>query len=266
MLWSLLQEKLEREDLLLKKVGKIALAICYSNKDQQTIKFIIEKFSGFLCPEDFTKALYSKDDNWPFDVLCRLTRSAKSETFGIFWSLLQDNISEKDLKLVFLTKERLRIMYFNMNAFVASAYYKDKSMIEIGIKTARSLLCVEDFVKALKSEDENWIIDILCRHANFSESDVFKMFWSYLLENLNEAELKSVFLQKNRKGINAFMASAQNPNKATIEFIINLATIFYKAEDFTKALAPESDKWVVQVLCEYVETTETASFEKLWSF
>lgn len=269
--WSILDQVLNKDQqklalLQLRKIGFNAISICPANKDQKTVKFIIEIAKKLFFPDDFTTALKSGDGNWLAETLCRFARVAKSEAFRMFWSMIENNLtSTEDQKTLFLQKDRREFMGAFLNAFMASAHNPDKYTIGLVVDIANKLFEPDDFAKALTSEDQNWLVYILCQHANFSDFNVFDMFWSLLDRKLNKEDQKFALLQKDENEQNALSVSAYNEDTSTIKCVINAAKSLFDAKDFEEVLLSDGPNWIADCLCEYVATADPEIFDMLWS-
>lgn len=161
MFWLFLQEYLDRLGQTLpffqkNRQGLNAFTSLAQNKDKLTIKFFIKQARRLITFLDFDKDVRFINESWIVDTLCHFAGVADFEAFELFWSFVQENLYENKQKVILLQKKPN-----GLNALMSSACNQDLSTIEFIMNIARELLVLEDFTEALRSEDQNWVVETL---------------------------------------------------------------------------------------------------------
>lgn len=266
MFWSWLSENLtkyQRKIILLQKKQYSMNSIMSStrSKHKMAVETVFNMAKRLVGSDELAWLQNSEDNNWLVDYSRRYAFLGESEAFGMVWSSLHENFEQNDQNLLTAQKKKN-----GTNALMSAAENKDQFTAELVIEAARGILGFEDFSAAVNSEDENWVVDALCRYALLAESKAFEKFWLFMCEKVGKDVQKSMLLKKKINGINALMASAENRDKSTVKLVINAARNLMTFDDFTTALESEDQNWIVDTLGRYSLLSDAEAFEIFWSF
>lgn len=268
--WKLLQEKTSREAqksvLLMQKRGNefFLLARAAANKDKATIEFVINKTRNLFSSNDFLTAARSKNNNWVGFALRSFLVHTKSESVEMFWSLVQENLSKNDQKLIILNGDK------NGHNFLMCAVATDDndtegemSRFKIILNIAENVLTPDDFSKAVEAGGESWLVKTLCVFARFADHEAFSLFWSFLIGNLSKRDQKKLFLQK---GSDILKSCSRSEKCLTVKFILDTFKDLFESDNVALALKSLNENWVLDTFNHFVLNAETDVFMVFWSF
>lgn len=237
------------------------LVAATQNMNKSCLKFVFEKFNKLFECSKAQKTLQDTTDEWLLDTLCQYAALAKCDAFELLWSFLQRNLSLDELKMIFLKKRQ-----DGYNASMSCVDNKDSLTIEIVFRKVRTLFDKNHISKTVQSGDSNWVVQVLCEFAFKAKLEVFKIFWTFLQENLSAEDQKLVILQKNHKNLRAFMVSVGNPENETIARLVAIASDLFSSEDITAAAKSVNNNWPVETLCRSAVMADSNTFQVFWTF
>lgn len=191
-----------------------ALIFAFRNKNEATVGLVVNLAAGLLDRKDFEKALKSHETELLDGSLRSFSSWAEPKTFEMIWQLAEKNLVKREQKSFILKRNPA-----GKNALMNSAKNKNKATIELVINLAKKLLDKNDFRAALKSDDQDWLVDTLCEYASEAELESFALFWKFLQDNIEDVnDQKLLLLQKNQNGLYALECVANNKNFSTFNF------------------------------------------------
>lgn len=268
--WSFVEEYLDDEDqkviLVQKKSNGLNALMCSAkNKDLGTVKKVLEIAKSLITEKDITEGTDSGDGSWVVNSLIKFSAHAKLEAFNLFWSILKERTLEEVQRTIFVQRKKIN----GYNVIGSSARNKDQRTSKKVLNIAKRLFVFssKDFILDIEKGTDSWIVDSLNMYAIYAGKEVFVKFWDIVFDILkDEIAIKSIFMQKDRKGKNVMLSSAENDDVSTLEFIFEKAQSLLLPDKVYYNIELLNHDLIVALCIQYASFADIEGFKTFWNF